>query len=165
MWTRRFSHSSWGVQERGYSCSPACLWSWAGCHDEDRHQGHEGSGLEVGRSGTLMILYKQLLECPSEWPKNHRKALCLICESLMICPGWTCTWLRSGHWRTWWGRLDQGSVGHKQHKLLQDGQGRQIRPQTCRTTTTYSTPHWGLRHRGWYRSVYKLTPHSIWVPQ
>lgn len=43
----------------------------------------------------------QLLEHLSELPKQHRKVLCLIFDTVTLCPGWTCTWLRSGHWRTW----------------------------------------------------------------
>lgn len=45
--------------------------------------------------------FQKTIQNLSELPKQHRKVLCFTFDSGTLCPGWTCTWLRSGHWRTW----------------------------------------------------------------
>lgn len=51
------------------------------------------------------------------------------------------------------GRVDPGPVGHGQHQLLQDGQGREVRPQAGGAASLHAALGGGLGHRGRLRWV------------
>lgn len=114
MCTIRLGHSNRRVQERVCPCPTTCLWPWAGCHDENRHQGYEGGGLEMGRSGTWicsLILIKYCFRINFE---NREEKFSIWCFTLgTLCPGWTCTRSWSSHWRAGGGWLDKGPVGYQ----------------------------------------------------
>lgn len=52
------------------------------------------------------------------------------------------------------GRMDPCAVGHRQHKLLQDGQRGQIRSKAGRAPSHHTASHRGLGHGGRHRYVH-----------